>query len=206
MKPERFVDLLEGLRETAAHLEAIIDGNMGLRDAFHFHTIAWEEAKINIRRKDLNWLPVDILSNEKEIQFYQLGLGKGHFRIVGFWLPDTRLFHIVLLDPNHNIRKTTKFTAPQYCGELLGSHHQLHVAVEEFHGRLANNQEKCGAAKCDLLSHLVTLRSSHAAHDVIYVAPDLMAAASELVQQGKAATMEDIFSHGVLSIGDAAKK
>ena len=79
-------------------MDAIYDGNMGLRKAFHFHDVNWDLAKVAIKRGDLDWLPYNIRTNETDFPMHQIALGKGPLRVVGFGEPGDKRFFIVLID------------------------------------------------------------------------------------------------------------
>lgn len=197
--PEWFVDLLEGLRDTAPQLGPIIDGDMKLRDTFHFHRVIWTNAKVTIRRSDLDWLPADIRNNEAEFPLHQLSLVKGHFRVIG-WPDDDKIFHIALIDPHHNIHKTKNYTVGQYCHEQLGAHHQMLEAINELGEHLRSNKN-CGLAQCGVYERLAALKDAYSLKGQIYIDPDIIEEAVVLISQGKAKSVVDIFTTGVITHG-----
>jgi hypothetical protein len=121
LKPKQVVDLLTGLRETESVMDSIVEGDKQTKDRYHFHIVDWTKAKVKFSRDMISWLPKHIAANEKEWPIYQVGLGKGRFRILGLISSHERRFYVVLLDPYHNAQKAGKYETGTYCEPVLDS-------------------------------------------------------------------------------------
>lgn len=82
--------------------QEVLEENRG-SIALRCHPIDWSAKNIPIQRKDLDWLPKEILDNETDFPIMQFSITKSTGRIVGYFDRDSSIFHIVLLDPEHNI-------------------------------------------------------------------------------------------------------
>lgn len=103
-----FVGLLQRLFELSSMtLKQLRLDNAG-SSALRFHPIDWEAKSIPIQRKNLNWLPMEILENEEEFPMMQISISRATGRIVGYFNNDSSIFYIVLLDPNHNAQPSKK--------------------------------------------------------------------------------------------------
>ena len=87
--------------------QEVLEENRG-SDALRCHPINWNAKNIPIQRKDLDWLPKEILENEADFPIMQFSITKGTGRIVGYFGRDSSIFHVVLLDPEHNIQPAKK--------------------------------------------------------------------------------------------------
>lgn len=192
-----FIDFLDGLKSTEAFLERLLEGNPAERRKFHCHPVNWTEAKVRIRRRDLKWLPREILDNEAEFPFFQLSLAKGPMRIAGFWEPDEATFNIVLIDPHHNIAMAEGFEGAQPCTECLGDYHQMLCAVTELADEL-RSAHACKAAGCQMHERASKLAESYTLKGLVYVTPDTLQQASALVSSGRASNIDEIFVYGIL--------
>lgn len=83
--------------------QEVLEENRG-SIALRCHPIDWSAKNIPIQRKDLDWLPKEILDNETDFPIMQFSITKSTGRIVGYFDRDSSIFHIVLLDPEHNIQ------------------------------------------------------------------------------------------------------
>lgn len=99
-----FVSLLEKLKDLSHEKVDTLFTNLAKRDAYRFHPINWDAKNIPIKREDLNWVDKNIISNKEEYPFFQFQISKGLGRVIGFWDENYRYFHIVLLDPKHNMQ------------------------------------------------------------------------------------------------------
>lgn len=77
-------------------------------EANRYHKINWEQPNIPIQRSEFTWVNRIILDNEEEFPFYQFQISQTLGRVVGFWNAFHNLFHIVLLDPAHNIQPSKR--------------------------------------------------------------------------------------------------
>lgn len=87
--------------------QEVLEENRG-SIALRCHPIDWSAKNIPIQRKDLDWLPKEILDNETDFPIMQFSITKSTGRIVGYFDRDSSIFHIVLLDPEHNIQPAKK--------------------------------------------------------------------------------------------------
>lgn len=194
------VDLLDGLKDTAPYLEELIEGNPSLRNTFHFHVVFWSKAKVKLRRSDLEWIPKEILENEDEFPMYQLSLGKGPLRVIGYWTSDSRVFNIVLIDPHHNIHIADGFESGTYCTNQLSAHYQLLCAVNDLACACSTSTCQCEAYRG--VSHLT---KAHGIKGVIYVDPDVIEEALTLIHS-QGATMTDLLTCGLLYYQEQNRK
>jgi hypothetical protein len=73
-----------------------------------FHQINWQQEKIPIQRKDLDWLPNEYLENDDEYPIMQLSISTALGRFAGFF-DENNVFNIVLLDFQHNLQPSKSF-------------------------------------------------------------------------------------------------
>jgi len=99
-----FVSLLERMKELSAMYPEEFFKDRILKDRWRYHTIDWNSKNIPITKDELNWVDKEFLENDIDFPFYQFMISKAKGRIVGFWNRGHTLFHIVLLDPLHNIQ------------------------------------------------------------------------------------------------------
>ncbi len=99
-----FISLLERLQDLSSVNKDQLDTNPVYRDNYRYHQINWGHRNVPISRSDLNWINREYLNNETEFPFYQFHISQALGRIVGFWDSSSLVFHIVLLDPLHNIQ------------------------------------------------------------------------------------------------------
>ena len=104
--------------------QEVLEENRG-SIALRCHPIDWSAKNIPIQRKDLDWLPKEILDNETDFPIMQFSITKSTGRIVGYFDRDSSIFHIVLLDPEHNIQPAKKTnclerTTPDCIKRLTG--------------------------------------------------------------------------------------
>ncbi|WP_455587789.1 hypothetical protein [Bacteroides sp.] len=136
-------------------------------DALRCHPIDWNAQNIPIQRNNLNWLPKDILENEAEFPIMQFSISTGTGRIVGFFDRESSVFHVVLLDPNHNIqpsKKTNYQIQPTTQGisqydELLNKLENIKKIVQD-----------CKDKSCKLHAHLTMIEGLH--DNIVYVGVD----------------------------------
>jgi hypothetical protein len=102
-----FVSLLERFRDLSKTELEMFFGNVALKDNWRYHRIDWESRNVPIKRSDLNWIDKHILDNEEEFPMWQFMISKANGRVVGFWNEDNSIFHVVLLDPMHNIQPSS---------------------------------------------------------------------------------------------------
>lgn len=97
-----FVSLIEKLSDfSKIDRESFFKDHKSKQDN-RYHKINWNATNIPIKKRDLSWIDTTILENEEEFPFLQFQISKALGRVVGFW--NSNIFHIVLLDPKHNIQ------------------------------------------------------------------------------------------------------
>lgn len=161
------------------------------------HPIDWNAKNVPITRNELNWLPADILDNDAEFPMIQLSISTGTGRIVGFFNRDSSVFHIVLLDPNHNIQPSrydnyqlqpTTIGLSQY-DELLNKLDNIKKIVKD-----------CQHGECKLHSRIEEIESLH--DNIIYTGLDksIYEAYKEVLSKY---TLQEIIEMGTMElIGD----
>lgn len=125
------VSLLERLKQLSQESIENILGDHIMADSYRYHAINWTAKNIPIERKALDWISEPYKSNPEEYPIDQIMLSKGTGRIVGFF-DENWVFHLVLLDPLHNLQPSKDFnytvnpSSPLNC-QLT----QLQMAVRE---------------------------------------------------------------------------
>ncbi len=99
-----FVSLLDRLQDLSGKNSSLM-ADATAKKAYRLHPVVWNQPKIPIKKEDLNWIPKDYLDSE-EIEFQQFEITKSMGRVVGFFNETNEIFHVVLLDPKHNICPT----------------------------------------------------------------------------------------------------
>jgi hypothetical protein len=98
-----FVSLLERLTEVSSlEVEDALAGSYGT--SLRCHPINWDARNIPISRAEIDWLG-EYSSDDFELIQFSISTGRG--RIIGFFDAD-HIFHIVLLDPLHNLQPAKK--------------------------------------------------------------------------------------------------
>lgn len=102
------VGLLDRLGELGKMtIEEILENNKGSK-TLRCHPINWSQNNIPIQRKNLDWLPNEILINDEEFPIMQISISTSTGRIIGYFDKNLSVFHIILLDPLHNIQPSEK--------------------------------------------------------------------------------------------------
>ena len=146
--------------------QEVLEENKG-SIALRCHKLEWNAKNIPIQRKDLNWLPEEILNNEDDFPIMQFSITKSTGRIVGFFDRDSSIFHIVLLDPNHNIqpsKKTNYQIQPTTKG--ISQYDDLLNKLERIKSIVSN----CSDKKCKLHSHITAIEELH--DNIVYIGLD----------------------------------
>jgi hypothetical protein len=95
-----FISLLERLKVLSnITIEEVSTSNS---DAWRFHKIDWRWRGIQTTKEEIDWIPSEYL-REEEFGFFQFNISKAFGRVVGFFDEDY-MFHIVFLDPMHNMQ------------------------------------------------------------------------------------------------------
>ncbi|EKU88742.1 BTB/POZ domain-containing protein [Bacteroides oleiciplenus] len=176
--------------------QEVLEVNRG-SDALRCHPIDWNAQNIPIQRDDLDWLPENILKNEAEFPIMQFSISTGTGRIVGFFDRDSSVFHVVLLDPNHNIqpsKKTNYQIQPTTQGisqydELLNKLENIKKIVQD-----------CKDKNCKLHAHLKMIEGLH--DNIVYVGidEDFYATYQEILQVH---SLQEILEQGILEFADS---
>jgi hypothetical protein len=87
--------------------QEVLEDNRG-STSLRCHPIDWSKKNVPIERKDLTWLPDEILGNDSEFPIMQFSITTGTGRIIGYFDKEPTVFYIVLLDPEHNIQPARK--------------------------------------------------------------------------------------------------
>lgn len=99
-----FANLQNRLKDLSGKTSAIFEDPTA-RKTYRIHPIDWDNSPI--KPEDIKSLPKGLLKNKEELLFWQFQLSTGTGRVVGF-LVDNSVFHIVLLDPKHNVQLSRK--------------------------------------------------------------------------------------------------
>ena len=146
--------------------QEVLEENKG-SIALRCHPIDWSAKNIPVQRKELDWLPDEILDNEEEFPMMQFSISKSTGRIVGYFDRDPYIFHVVLLDPNHNIqpaKKTNYQIQPTTKG--ISQYDELLNKMERIKKIVAN----CPDKNCKLHAHITTIEELH--ENIVYIGLD----------------------------------
>src|SRR5690606_27420821 len=158
-----FVSLLERLQDVSSKSIEEFETNRKERGDYRYHVIDWDARNIPIKRSDLNWIDKDILTNEVEFPFYQFQISKANGRIVGFWDAKQTIFHIVLLDPKHNIQPSKYFDYRVDNTSLLPCKYtSLLAEIDRV------KSKKCFCEKCTFKNELVNLQDKFNTGNFVY--------------------------------------
>lgn len=171
--------------------QEVLEENKG-SIALRCHPIDWNAKNIPIQRNELDWLPDEILTNEEDFPMMQFSISKSTGRIVGYFDREPSIFHIVLLDPNHNIqpaRKTNYQIQPTTKGisqydELLNKLEKIKKIVED-----------CPDKSCKLHGHITAIEGLH--NNIVYVGldRDFYPTYQEILQKH---SLQEILEQGIL--------
>lgn len=139
-------------------------------------------------------MPEEVLANDKEFPIMQFSISISTGRIIGYFDRDSSIFHIVLLDPNHNIQPskrnnyqiqaTTKGVS-QY-DDLLNKLEQVRKIVKD-----------CPTEKCKLHSALDEMEGLH--DNIVYIGldKDFYADYQEILKEH---SLNEIIEQGILNL------
>jgi hypothetical protein len=102
--PKWFVSLIERLTQLNSIPKSQFQTIPHYLKANRYHRIDWTGTNTPMKRSDFNWVNNDIIANEDDFPFYQFQISKSLGRVIGFWNGGHNLFHIILLDPAHNMQ------------------------------------------------------------------------------------------------------
>ena len=101
-----FASLLDRLKDLSGKDSCLL-GDATAKSAYRLHPINWQQPRIPVKKNDLNWIPAEYRNNDA-IEFLQFEISQAMGRVVGFFNETNEIFHIVLLDPKHNIQPTQR--------------------------------------------------------------------------------------------------
>jgi hypothetical protein len=165
-------------------------------DELRYHPIDWGSKNIPVQRRELAWIASDYLNNEVEFPFLQFHISRATGRVIGFW-DESDVFNIILLDERHNMQPSGKNdyqvrdTWTQRC-----DYSSLLMDVEKV------KETNCSAPECATNVAIRKVPSNIHDHEVLIIpfSKRTVADAEQLINDGKAKTIGEIFEHGVLSI------
>lgn len=181
-------------------LQEILEDNKGSK-ALRCHPINWSVENIPIQRKDLDWIPKEILDNEEDFPMMQIAISKGTGRIVGYIDRDSSIFHIVLLDPKHNIQPSKKNDYQvQPTQEALSQYDELLKKLE----RVRNIVKDCKDKDCKLHGgHIESMDKLH--QNIVYIGldNDFYDQYQEILKKH---SLKEIFENGIIATMDENEK
>jgi hypothetical protein len=144
-----FISLLERLADISkVEIEDFLN-DYKLRDAYRYHPINWSQTNIPIKKADLAWLGDQIEAEDFELVQFQISTGTG--RIVGYFDP-SQVFHIVLLDPAHNIQPVKQFDYRVQATHIAEC--QLSKLTARFQNTIAGHATLSSDQKTEILKEI----------------------------------------------------
>jgi hypothetical protein len=171
--------------------QEVLEDNRG-SDSLRCHPIDWSKKNVPIKRADLTWLPNEILENDSEFPIMQFSLTTGMGRIIGYFDKSTSVFHIVLLDPEHNIQPAKKHNWQiQPTTKGISQYDDLLTKIDS----IKNVVNKCPhTVACKIPP---CIRNAQAEHNIIYTLldDDFYSSHQELLKEH---TLQEILEGGIL--------
>lgn len=150
--PKWFVALLNRFRDLCKQDIESFFRDYTTRDAYRYHRIDWDAKNIPIQREECNWIEKHYLHNDVEYPFIQFQISQSLGRVIGFWDEGHTVFHIVLLDPLHNMQPAKSFGYKvDDCYPLSCHHSSLLIDIERL------KQKQCSLEGCHLYQGILTL-------------------------------------------------
>lgn len=146
-----FIGVLDRLRDLSGKDSSIM-GDATAKSSYRIHPIEWNQPHIPIKKDDLDWIPSEYRDNI-EIEFLQFEITKSNGRVVGFFDETSEVFHVVLLDPKHNIQPT-KATGYRVDGthDCLTDYEELLLLLKNH--RKCEHVDACPLNTKDVTKHL----------------------------------------------------
>jgi hypothetical protein len=192
---EWHVGLIERLKTLGKMTpEQIFENNKGNK-SLRCHPINWESKNVPIKRNDLTWLPSEILNNEEDFPIVQLSISNASGRIIGFLDRDSSIFHIVMLDPHHNIqpsKKTNYQIQPTTNG--LSQYDDLLSKLDKLKSIVSSCK-----TNCELHNHIQVIDSQHD-HIIYFRLDDSFYDEYHTITQKY--SNKDIIEHGIIALMD----
>lgn len=104
-----FISLIEKLTELSKENINEFFKDHRKKDGNRYHKINWDAKNIPIQRNEITWVDKNIIQNEEDYPFFQFQISTGLGRVIGFWQENYEHFHVVLLDPAHNMQPSKDF-------------------------------------------------------------------------------------------------
>src|SRR5690606_12787783 len=158
-----FVSLIERLQDICTKNLEEFNSNHVIKDDYRYHEINWNSRNTPIKRNELNWIDKSILENEEEFPFYQFQISKANGRVVGFWDNSQTIFHIVLLDPKHNIQPSKYYN---YKVDKTSVSPCLYTSILFEIDKI--KAKKCFCDKCTFKSELTNLQGKFTNGNFVY--------------------------------------
>jgi len=188
-----FVSLLDQLRNLSSEtVDELRRGRDSRKvDVLRYHEINWQQPHIPLQRRDFDWLPKDLLENEVEFPFYQFQISTGNGRVVGFW-DESDVFHILLLDPRHNLQPSKNFNyRVDPCSPMRN---QFETNQQVLHSFLEETRLGCSLhPDCLARDRLRQLMEIPHGSAVICLGHEHWQDASNLIQAGTISCIDDLF-------------
>jgi hypothetical protein len=195
-----FVSVIEKLVDLSNETVDVFFADKIKKNYWRYHDISWTKKNVPIRREDLKWLQKDYLENATEFPIVQFQISKALGRVVGFW-DENRVFNIILLDPLHNIQPSRDFSYKvDPCSPLPCKYTTLLDDIE------AAKKNNCPTeTACPVNAALRTIPKEGHTYQVtiLRLRDDLAKLANEVIEAGKAKSIEEIIENGVLSLSES---
>jgi hypothetical protein len=140
-------------------------------------------------------VPKSYIENDADYPFVQVHISKGVGRIVGFW-DENNVFNIVVLDAFHNLQPSSYREYRVVATKELSCDYSLLLKnVDDARTR------PCKTSECELKQAVHRIPFGIPDHEVL-VLPFMTGTikdAVELISDGKASSMSDIFERGLLA-------
>jgi hypothetical protein len=193
-----FVSFLEKLRILSAEIvdDFISDGEK--KGRWRFHPIDWTAYEIPIQLEVLDWLPADVRNNQVEFPLHQFQVSMALGRVVGYFDED-QVFQVVLLDPWHNIQPSKSHNyRVDPCSPLSCDYSNLLARLTAAREYECSDGANCAVKEALQNVHEKPLMSLN----IVLMKPDddAMKNAVELIKNGHAASLEDIFVLGTIQL------
>ncbi|SIT17934.1 hypothetical protein SAMN05421772_13312 [Paracoccus saliphilus] len=193
-----FVSMLERLRQLSSEEVDRMLRDPAAQDRLRYHPINWAAKNIPIRKDQLESLPAHY-RDDPEYELHQFQVSTGQGRVVGFF-DEHWIFNVVLLDPLHNLQPSRNF---EYKVDPCSP---LSCEITALREGMLQGLSHCQQAACAAASHFRQLATAQQVHleafDILMVKisdPALLGTAKELVKNGDAASLADIFETGILA-------
>lgn len=190
-----FVSLLERLQAFCSIEKDYLLTPAG-RQSLRYHAIDWDSKNIPIKVSDINWVDKKYIGNPDEFPFVQFHVSKALGRVIGFWSETGLVFHVVLLDPMHNMQPSNYNNYKiNDCEPLSCQYSSLICDVEDL-----RNGAYCKTADCKMLSALnkIPTKSNISNMIVISLDDDFVELLNQAADSGK--TIKQIFEAGLLEV------